>query len=124
MGVNATNYVMLGVAITENSEVKKFFRINEEYLDFMEDYDDNSNKKEINHNGSGIHVIVDGMSSKYVVVGKILSKSIDLDLSFTEISDIKNQYMDLYPKILVLDQKLGTRFSTLSPKLIVFTHWY
>lgn len=39
----------------------------------MKAYADNAYEDEITANASGIHVIADGMSGEYVVVGKILA---------------------------------------------------
>jgi len=124
MGVAATHYVVLGVAITDEAQVKEFFRINEDHLDFMDGYDDNDYKDEITPNESGIHVIVDGMSGKYVVVGKILAKGIEGGLELTKVSDIARQYRNFYQEVLKLDQVLGTKFGGLDAEVIVFTHWH
>lgn len=129
MGVSITHYVVLGVAITDEAQVKNFFRINEEHLEFMEGYDDNAYATEITPSESGIHVIVDGMSSKYVIVGKILSKSTDR-YYFNEIGSgpgdftIAQQYRFIYPEILKLDQVLGTKFGALYARVISFSHWH
>ena len=74
MGVATTHYVVLGVAITEEAQIKEFIHSSEEHLEFMDGYYDNGYREEITPNESGIHVIVDGMSGKYIVVGKILAK--------------------------------------------------
>lgn len=126
MGVAATHYVVLGVAITDKAQVKEFFRISEEQLplDFMDGYDDNGYKEEITPSKSGIHVISDGMNGKYVVVGKILAKGIEGGLDFTEVSDISKQYRKFYSEVLKLDQMLGTKFGGLDAKVIAFTHWH
>jgi hypothetical protein len=122
MGVAATHYVVLGVVITDEAQVKEFFRTNEDHLDFMDGYDDNAYKNEITPNESGIHVIVDGMSGKYVVVGKILAKGSWLE--FTKVSDIASQYRKFYQEVLKLDQVLGTKFGGLDAEVIVFAHWH
>jgi hypothetical protein len=124
MGVAATHYVVLGVAITDEAQVKEFFRINEEHLEFMDGYDDNGYREEITPSESGIHVIVDGMNGKYIVVGKILAKGIEGGLDLTEVSDIGKQYRKFYPEVLKLDQVLGTKFGGLDAKVIAFTHWH
>ena len=117
MGVATTHYVVLGVAITEEAQIKEFIHSSEEHLEFMDGYYDNGYREEITPNESGIHVIVDGMSGKYIVVGKILAKGI-------EVSDIGKQYRKFYPKVLKLDQVLGTQFGSLDAKVIAFTHWH
>jgi len=124
MGVAATHYVVLGVAITEEAQVKEFFRLDEEHHELMDTYDDNGYKEEISPSESGIHVIVDGMNGKYVVVGKILAKGVHSGLDLTEVSDINKQYKKIYPEILKLDQALGTKFGGLDAKVIAFTHWH
>lgn len=124
MGVDATHYVVLGVAITDEAQVEEFFRINEKHLEFMDGYDDNGYREEITPNESGIHVIMDGMNGKYVVVGKILTKGIEGGLEFTEVSNIGKQYKKFYQEVLKLDQVLGTKFGRLDVKVIAFTHWH
>jgi hypothetical protein len=127
MGVAATHYVVLGVSITDEAQVKEFFRINEEHFEFMEGYDDNAYDQNITPSESGIHVIVDGMSGKYVVVGKILAKAIDNGfdgLDLIEVADISTQYRNFYPEVLKLDRELETKFGGLDAKVIVFTHWH
>lgn len=124
MGVAATHYVVLGVAITDKAQVKEFFRINEEHFEFMEGYDDNAYEENVTPSESGIHVIVDGMSGNYVVVGKILAKAIDNGLDIIEVADISTQYRKFYPEVLKLDRELGTKFGGLDAKVIVFTHWH
>lgn len=113
MGVAATHYVMLGVAITDKAQVKEFFHISEEHFEFMEGYDDNAYEENVTSSESGIHVIVDGMSGNYVVVGKILAKAIDNGLDIIEVADISTQYRKFYPEVLKLDRELGTKFGGL-----------
>jgi hypothetical protein len=121
---DATHYVVLGVSITDREEVKKFFSINEEFYKFLDGYKDNSYQEKITDSESGIHVISDGMSGKYVVVGKILAKGIESGLPFTEVDEIAEQYCEFYKHVRVLDRVLGTKFGTLSAKIIAFTHWH
>ena len=124
MGVASTHYVVLGVAITDEVQVKEFFRMTEEQFALMDGYDDNGYKEEISPTESGIHVIQDGMNGQYVVVGKILAKGVHSGLDLIEVSKINKQYKKIYPEILKLDRALGTKFGLLEAKVIVFTHWH
>ena len=129
MSTDATQYVVLGVAITYKEEVKKFFSVVEEHYKFIDGFRDSGYNEEITPTESGIHIISDGMSGKYVVVGKIIAKGIERGLPFTEIStrDITNEYRkghSFYSEVLKVDQALGTNFGDLDANIIAFTHWH
>jgi hypothetical protein len=87
----------------------------------MDKYHDNPYSKFISDK-STIHVIDDGMSGQYVVVGKILQKNTDGYLKLTTVSKIKKQYRKIYQEILKIDEMLGTNFGLLKPEVIAFTH--
>lgn len=126
MGVAATHYVVLGVALTNKAQIKKFFRISEEHLDFCDKYDDNGYKDKPTPTESGIHMIVDGMSSNYIVVGKILSKGLEEGMPFTQLTldDNERDMGDIFPELRKIDRALGTDFSDLPLQYIAFTHWH
>lgn len=124
MGSEATHYVVVGVVINDREEVKQFFDIAEEHFKVCEEYHDNPYKDNITETSSGIHIISDGMSGRYVVIGKILEKAIYEGISLTEIDDFKKIYRKIYPAVKELDEKLGTKFGGLDPRVVVFTHWH
>lgn len=126
MGVAATHYVVLGVALKDKKKVKEFFAISEKFLDFTEKYDDNGYKDKPTPTESGIHMIVDGMCGKYIVIGKILSKGIEEGLPFTQMTldDNERDMGDIYPELRKIDRALGTDFNELPLQYLAFTHWH
>jgi len=133
MSVHATHYVVYGVAITDEKKVKDFFALEESHDDLLHDeYYDNPYKEEITPTKSGIHIIVDGMNSGYVVIGKIIAKGLENGLEFTKVPlPYKKQTKiegtlgsGLLRTIIDLDKILGTKFRNLTLQYLVFTHWH
>lgn len=129
MGVAATHYVVLGVALKDKKKVKEFFALEEPHRDFIEKYDDNGYKDKPTKTDSGIHMIVDGMCGEYVVVGKILSKGLEEGMPFTQMPSVDaveraQDRLDVFREILRIDEALGTNFSELPLQYIAFTHWH
>jgi hypothetical protein len=131
MGVATTHYCIFGVMETDKKKVKEFFSLNEKHLDFMDGYDDNGYKDEVTPNESGIHVIVDGMNGGYVVIGKIMFKSLE-GFPLEEMLKIKQpkakEAVKIAKEITKIDQKLGTNFMVEQEfptfGLYFFTHWH
>ena len=144
MGVAATHYIVIGVALTDKVQINEFFSLTEKHFEFFDNYNDNAYKDQITPTPSGVHIIADGMSGKYVVVGKIIYKSLNgfklmqiptrEDYSvvgagailndFPGIESIVDQYRQIYPEIKNLDQELDTKFGAMDAKVLVFTHWH
>jgi len=137
MGVAATHYAILGVAVTDKKKVKEFFGKEEKFLDFTEEYNDNGYKEKPTPNKSGIHMIVDGMNGDYIVIGKILSKGIEEGMPFTQMAfdpesktvTFSKQLRDADPvgilaEIRKIDEAMGTNFASLPLQYIAFTHWH
>ena len=138
MGVNTVHYVVAGIVITPNEDFENFKHcwevlssIEEPHEDFALDYYDNPYNKNIVPTKSGIHIIVDGMSAKYIVIGKILAKSQQgfemMSFPFNTPSFTSGgleEYKAIYPGILDIDRNLGTKFGGMQAGLIVFTHWH
>lgn len=129
MGVSATHYIVLGVALTDKEQVKEFFKISDEQYEYLDEYHDNAYSDKITPNSSGIHIIEDGMSGKYVVVGKILQRS-DYGFNLNETSTlpvsglISEESKEVYSKILEVDRILNTKFGSLDLKYLIFTHFH
>lgn len=133
MGVATTHYLMLGVVIQDKQEVKQFFQNTSEKYELIDEYDDNGYKDEITPTPSGLHIIADGMNGGYVVFGKILAKDLQgLELTtfdlLTPPGDVvpswKKTYNEIYPEILKIDEKFGTKIGGKDPQIIAFTHWH
>lgn len=133
MGVAATHYVVLGVALKDKKKVKAFFAISEKFLDFTEQYDDNGYKDTPTPTESGIHMIVDGMCGEYIVVGKILSKGIEEGMPFTQMPghdlaidavERVQERLDVFREIRKIDEAMGTDFCKLPTQYLAFTHWH
>jgi hypothetical protein len=127
MGVAATHYVVLGVALKNKAQVKKFFGISEKFLDFTDKYNDNGYKDKPTKTDSGIHMIVDGMCGEYIVIGKILSKGVDDGLPFTQMPTeliALGEATKIMEEISKIDNVMETTFSELPLEYIAFTHWH
>lgn len=74
MSVTNSHYVVFGSIETNDGRIERFFNASEEFYEFVEKYNDNGYQVKITRTDSSIHMIADGMSSNYVVVGKILYK--------------------------------------------------
>ncbi len=129
MGVSATHYIVLGVALTNKEQIKEFFEISDEHEAVLDEYDDNAYSDEITENTTGIHIIADGMSSKYVVIGKILQKSnYGFDLNETSSLPVaglvSEEAKEVYAKIIEIDRNFHTKFGLLDLKYLIFTHFH
>jgi hypothetical protein len=127
MGVAATHYVVLGVVLKDEKKVKAFFGKEEKFLDFTDKYDDNGYKDEPTPTESGIHMIVDGMCGKYIVIGKILSKGVDDGLPFTQMPTeliALGEATRIMEEIYKIDVVMKTKFSELPLQYLAFTHWH
>ena len=131
MGSSAVHYVVLGVVLRQEDKVKDFFRLTEDQYEILDEYYDNPYDKEVTPTKSGIHIISDGMSSEYVIVGKILQKTFEsqgLSLMSLPIgalaNDMQEEYKEIYPSVLELDKRLGTKFGGMQAEFIVLTHWH
>ena len=132
MSVITTHYIVLGVAITDKIEVKKFFEQNDGDNDLEEPFHDNGYNDEITPTVSGIHIIVDGMCGKYVVIGKILYKSQHgFDLSETMgldvIKDFKSYHEEvgrIIEQISKVKNIFNIEFDPNNLKHLIFTQWH
>lgn len=119
MGVRTTNYIVVGVKFNYED-------FEEDFLEnvYSNDLDDNAYDEAIRSNDDGISIIADGMSGKYVVIGKILSKRCDgKGFKMTEISDnwsndkVKENLADSIAKVTT------KQFNPYGIRVYVFTHY-
>lgn len=128
MGVSATHYVVFGVVEQDKAKVKDFFRNTENDDEHHVKYYDNGYRSEVTPNESGVHVIEDGMLGCYVVLGKILYKSLN-GPCFVRMTDFESRVkkedgLAIAKAAQALDAKFASRFSKLKHELIVFTHYH
>ena len=72
MSTNLTCYFGRGIFVEDEKKVKHFFNSNlNENDDLIDSYSDNSYKKDIKKTESGLHLISDGMSGKYLFFWRI-----------------------------------------------------
>lgn len=130
MGVSLTHYIILGIAITDKAQIKKYFNISEEMDYALEEFDDNAYEDEVTQNITGIHIIADGMACKYVVIGKIIVKdkhglNLDETMGLKEIEEIDKTTRDqIFKEISKLDFIFDTKFTLDQLKYLIFTHWH
>lgn len=75
MSTNLTCYFGRGIFVEDEKKVKHFFNSNlNENDDLIDSYSDNSYKKDITKTESGLHLISDGMSGKYLFFGELKYK--------------------------------------------------
>jgi len=119
MGTSATHYVVYGIAITD----KVVSQILDLDCGVLDQYYDNPYKSEVT-NGNDIHIICDGMSGEYVVIGKIVSKAIESEGFDLKVLKPEEDSLDIYKKIREIESKFGVTFNTDKIGFIIFTHWY
>lgn len=123
MGVRVTHYVVVGIVLDDKSQIKIFNKCVEDNFEFFEEYDDNAYQKDISTTPSGIHVIVDGMNGKYIVIGKILDKGLEDGLVRCNINPPNVDVMVEKSKIDKVLEKVGID-SNLVVEYITFAHWH
>jgi len=107
MSINNTYYTVAGIRFNSVEEFKGYLKprlftdTSEEYYNlYVEPFDDNGYNEKITKTESGLHVIMDGFNGSYVIVGKILKKSL-YSLEMTSFADIQAEvdWGDLEDKI-------------------------
>lgn len=121
MGAETVHYVVYGDLIKDPKDVSEFFKRTERNPEGLDLYDDNPYQEEITPTKSGIHIISDGMSGEYVVVGVIKDKSQHQLRCEAHWILSKDAYL-LNEKIKELDQLLDFNFSSLPQSVIVLSH--
>lgn len=106
MGVNATYYLMVGVDIGYDND-------NDNQYDELADLMDNTN--------GDLFCAFDGMSGNYVIVGKVLSNTEDINDNMGIISLTSQQLSEV---CLSVKDKLYKRFGKeYEPMLLSFVHY-
>lgn len=123
MGTDRVDYIVYGVAIRDKDIVNQYLNIFDKKYNLLYSYHDNPYKEEITES-LGIHLISDGMSGRYVVIGKIIDKSYFNGFDLTIINQIKFDKKETKKLILDFDQKFETNFGEYPLSFIVFSHFH
>jgi hypothetical protein len=110
MGVQRTDYIMVGVKLSYT----------EEWADKVEDYTNYSRNSE-RIKTSGLTAVTDGMNGEYIFIGKVLhTDSIDNGFPVFDCSEIRTK------DIKETQKKIFKYFNMENApvKLYVFTHWH
>ncbi len=114
MGVNRTDYVMLGVKFDF-----KEMRERDPDCEIFEEYRDNGYKDKVtSHND--ITLIEDGMCGKYAIAGKVLDKSTEsgMGLKMCTYEASKKEKKEIEK---LVEKHIGIKGDA---KIYVFTHWH
>jgi hypothetical protein len=127
MGTSQTQYVVVGIKVS-SKQAQRVLSLCPEFSD--EAYYDNSYDKKITAK-NGLTIIQDGMSGKYIVIGKVLAKgdeSEGLKMTFIELEN--NTLLEVLHKIwksfpaLIDREAYPFLTNDIKSGVFVFTHWH